>query len=160
MGRLPLEFVAAAKAAGHFLTTGLPLVVAAPLLGLMLNLDVAAFPALMLAMLAGAPALSFLGIIGAAGLTVGIRRGGLLASLLVLRFLYPRADFRRKRGAGSAFRLPGRRCRAEPRAAWGRHAGELRSRTGRGGGCAARQSPLMRGKMAGGRALPSLQATR
>jgi len=88
MGRLPLEFVAAAKATGHFLTTGLPLVVAAPLLGLMLNLEVSAFPALMLAMLAGAPALSFLGVIGAA-LTVGIRRGGLLASLLVLPFYIP-----------------------------------------------------------------------
>lgn len=88
MGRLPLEFVAAAKAISHFLTTGLPLVVAAPLLGLMLNLEVSAFPALMLAMLVGAPALSFLGVIGAA-LTVGIRRGGLLASLLVLPFYIP-----------------------------------------------------------------------
>jgi len=88
MGRVPLELVVAAKAIGHFLTTGLPLVIAAPLLGLMLNLDVAAFPALMLAMLVGAPALSFLGVIGA-GLTVGVRRGGLLASLLVLPFYLP-----------------------------------------------------------------------
>ncbi|MDO8837712.1 MAG: heme exporter protein CcmB [Parvibaculum sp.] len=97
MGRLPLELVVVAKAVGHFLTTGLPLVVAAPLLGLMLNLEVAAFPALMLAMLVGAPALSFLGVIGA-GLTVGIRRGGLLASLLVLPFYIPVLIF----GVGAA----------------------------------------------------------
>ena len=97
MGRLPLELVVVSKAIGHFLTTGLPLVVAAPLLGLMLNLELAAFPALMLAMLVGAPALSFLGIIGA-GLTVGIRRGGLLASLLVLPFYIPVLIF----GVGAA----------------------------------------------------------
>jgi len=88
MGALPLELVAVAKALGHWLTTGLPLVVVAPVLGLLLNLPVASFPALLLAMLAGTPALSFLGAIGAA-LTVGVRRGGLLASLLVLPFYIP-----------------------------------------------------------------------
>lgn len=97
MGVLPLELVAAAKALGHWLTTGLPLVVAAPLLGLLLNLPVASFPALLLAMLVGTPALSFLGAIGAA-LTVGVRRGGLLASLLVLPFYIPVLIF----GVGAA----------------------------------------------------------
>jgi heme exporter protein B len=88
MGGLPLELTACAKAVAHWLTTGLPLVVAAPLLGLLLNLDVENFPPLLLAMLAGTPALSFLGAIGAA-LTVSVRRGGLLASLLVLPFYIP-----------------------------------------------------------------------
>lgn len=97
MGVLPLELVAVAKALGHWLTTGLPLVVAAPLLGLLLNLPVASFPALLLAMLVGTPALSFLGAIGAA-LTVGVRRGGLLASLLVLPFYIPVLIF----GVGAA----------------------------------------------------------
>ncbi|MDO9128024.1 MAG: heme exporter protein CcmB [Parvibaculum sp.] len=97
MGALPLELVAVAKALGHWLTTGLPLVVAAPVLGLLLNLPVASFPALLLAMLAGTPALSFLGAIGAA-LTVGVRRGGLLASLLVLPFYIPVLIF----GVGAA----------------------------------------------------------
>ncbi|ABS63025.1 heme exporter protein CcmB [Parvibaculum lavamentivorans DS-1] len=96
-GSLPLELVAVAKALGHWLTTGLPLVVAAPLLGLLLNLPADAFPQLLLAMLVGTPALSFLGAIGAA-LTVGIRRGGLLASLLVLPFYIPVLIF----GVGAA----------------------------------------------------------
>ncbi|MGB5093393.1 MAG: heme exporter protein CcmB [Parvibaculum sp.] len=96
-GDLPLEMVVVAKALSHWLTTGLPLVVAAPLLGLLLNLDVAAFPPLMFAMLIGAPALSFLGTIGAA-LTVGVRRGGLLASLLVMPLYIPVLIF----GVGAA----------------------------------------------------------
>lgn len=96
-GPLPFELVAVAKALSHWLTTGLPLVVAAPVLGLLLNLPVAAFPALMLAMLVGTPALSFMGAIGAA-LTVGVRRGGLLASLLVLPFYIPVLIF----GVGAA----------------------------------------------------------
>lgn len=94
---LPLELVAAAKAISHWLTTGLPLVVAAPLLGLLLNLDIAAFRPLILAMLVGTPALSFLGAIGAA-LTVSVRRGGLLASLLVIPFYIPVLIF----GVGAA----------------------------------------------------------
>lgn len=96
-GSLPLELVAAAKALSHWLTTGLPLVVAAPLLGLLLNLDAGAFGPLVLAMLIGTPALSFLGAIGAA-LTVSVRRGGLLASLLVIPFYIPVLIF----GVGAA----------------------------------------------------------
>ena len=85
---LPLEALVLAKTIGHWITTGLPLVLASPLMGLMLNLDPVHFPMLMLTMLIGSPALSLLGAIGA-GLTVGIRRGGLLISLLVLPFYVP-----------------------------------------------------------------------
>jgi len=88
MGELPLELVAFAKTLAHWLSTSLPLVLAAPLFGLLLNLDKASYGPMLLAALVGTPALSFLGGIGAA-LTVGIRRGGLLASLLVLPFHIP-----------------------------------------------------------------------
>ena len=99
-GPLPLELVTAAKALAHWLTCAVPLVLATPLLGLMLNLDLAAHGMLMLAMLAGTPALSFLGTIGAA-LTLGIRRGGLLLSLLILPLYIPTLIF--GVGAVSAF---------------------------------------------------------
>ncbi len=88
MGTLPLELVVLAKALGHWLTTGLPLIVAAPLLGLLLNLPLAGMGPLMLAMAIGSPALSLLGVVGAA-LAVGVRRGGLLISLLVLPLYVP-----------------------------------------------------------------------
>jgi len=88
MGGLPLELVVLAKALGHWLTTGLPLIVAAPLLGLLLNLPLEGMGPLMLAMAIGSPALSLLGAVGAA-LAVGVRRGGLLISLLVLPFYVP-----------------------------------------------------------------------
>jgi heme exporter protein B len=105
MGGLPLELTACAKAISHWLTTGLPLVVAAPLLGLLLNLEVAHFKTLVVAMLVGTPALSFLGAIGAA-LTVSVRRGGLLASLLVLPFYIPVLIFG-VAAAGGAAATPG-----------------------------------------------------
>jgi heme exporter protein B len=73
------------------------MLVAAPLLGLLLNLPVNVFPPLILSMAIGTPALSFLGAIGAA-LTVGVRRGGLLASLLVVPFYVPVLIF----GVGAA----------------------------------------------------------
>lgn len=84
----PLELAVLAKAVSHWLTTGLPLVVAAPILGLMLNLPLDGMLPLMGAMLIGSPALSLLGAVGAA-LAVGVRRGGLLISLLVLPFYVP-----------------------------------------------------------------------
>ncbi len=80
---LPLEAIAATKALAHWLTTGLPLVIAAPILALTLHLPAQAYTTLILSLLIGTPALSFLGTIGAA-LTIGIKRGGLLLSLLVL----------------------------------------------------------------------------
>ncbi|MEX3014977.1 heme exporter protein CcmB [Gymnodinialimonas hymeniacidonis] len=85
---LPLEALAALKALAHWITTGLPLVVAAPLLGLILNLPGPAYVPLLASLLAGTPALSAIGTFGAA-LTVGIKRGGLLLSLLVLPLYVP-----------------------------------------------------------------------
>ena len=88
MAPVPLELALAAKALAHWLSTGLPLVVAAPLLGLLLNLDPAATGAVALTLAAGTPALTFIGLIGAA-LTVALRRGGLLLAILVLPLTIP-----------------------------------------------------------------------
>lgn len=85
---LPLEVVVAVKALAHWLTTGIPLALLAPVLGILLNLDIAAYGVLVLTMLAGTPAISFLGSIGAA-LTLRARRGGLLLALLVLPLYVP-----------------------------------------------------------------------
>jgi heme exporter protein B len=88
MARTPLELAVLAKALAHWLTTGLPLVIASPLLGFLLNLDPAATGAVALTLLAGTPALTFIGLIGAA-LTVALRRGGLLIAVLVLPLTVP-----------------------------------------------------------------------
>ena len=88
MARVPLELAVAVKAIAHWLTTGLPLVAAAPLLGLLLNLDPKATGAVALTLLAGTPALTFIGLIGAA-LTVALRRGGLLLAVLILPLTVP-----------------------------------------------------------------------
>jgi len=86
--RVPLELAVSAKALAHWLTTGLPIVIAAPLLGLLLNLDPKATGAVAVTLLAGTPALTFIGLIGAA-LTVAVRRGGLLLTILVLPLTIP-----------------------------------------------------------------------
>jgi heme exporter protein B len=86
--RVPLELAVAAKALAHWLTTGLPLVIAAPLLGLLLNLDPKATGAIALTLLAGTPALTFIGLVAAA-VTVALRRGGLLLAILVLPLTVP-----------------------------------------------------------------------
>lgn len=88
MGRAPLELAVAAKALAHWLTTGLPLVIATPVLALFLNLEPAATGAVMLTLLIGTPALTFIGLIGAA-LAVVLRRGGLLLPVLVLPLTVP-----------------------------------------------------------------------
>jgi heme exporter protein B len=98
---LPLEGVVALKALAHWLTTGLPLVAVAPLLAVTLSLPPPAFPWLVGALLAGTPALSFLGAIGAA-VTVGIRRGGLLLSILVLPLYLPTLIFGARAVAAAA----------------------------------------------------------
>ena len=85
---LPLEGAVAVKAAAHWITTGLPLGVAAPLFGMLLHLPAQAVPYLLISLLIGTPALSMLGAFGAA-ITVGLRRGGLLLSLLVLPLYVP-----------------------------------------------------------------------
>ena len=88
----PLEAVAALKALAHWLITALPLVLAAPLLGLMLHLPAPGQPWLVISLLAGTPALSAIGSFGAA-LTVGLKRGGLLLSLIVLPLYVPTLIF-------------------------------------------------------------------
>jgi heme exporter protein B len=85
---LPLELVTLAKALAHWLSVGLPLAIAAPLLGILLNIAPAAIPLLMLAMVFGSLALSLLAAIGGA-ITAGLRRGGLLVSLLILPLYVP-----------------------------------------------------------------------
>jgi heme exporter protein B len=88
MGGMPLELAVATKAIAHWITTGLPLVIIAPLLGLMLNVELHAVGWLVLTLAAGTPALTFLGLIGAA-LSVALRRGGLLLAVLVLPLTVP-----------------------------------------------------------------------
>ena len=85
---LPLELVVLAKVAAHWLTTGLPLMLTAPFLALLLGMDAAAIPALVPALLLGTPTLSLIGAIGAA-LTLGARRGGVLLPLLILPLYVP-----------------------------------------------------------------------
>lgn len=93
---LPLEATVLAKCLAHWLTTGLPLTLAAPVLALMLNMPASGYGALTLSLLIGSPIFSLVGAIGAA-LTAGLRRGGLLLSLLVLPLFIPAVIF----GAGA-----------------------------------------------------------
>jgi heme exporter protein B len=87
-GTLPLEIVSMVKALAHWLAVALPLSLATPLLGLLLNLDVAAMPMLCLSMVLGSLGLSALASIAGA-ITAGLRRGGLVVPLLVLPLYVP-----------------------------------------------------------------------
>lgn len=89
---LGLTGIVSAKILAHWLATITPLIVAAPVLAMLLNLPEAGFYYLVLSLLIGSPALSLLGAIGAA-LTVSIRRGGVLMSLLVLPLYIPTLIF-------------------------------------------------------------------
>lgn len=89
---LPLSGSVVAKSAAHWVTTGLPLTLIAVPLGLFLNLPVSAYLWVFASLGVGTPALSFIGAFGAA-LTVGIKRGGLLLSLLVLPLYIPTLIF-------------------------------------------------------------------
>ena len=84
----PLESVVLAKCLAHWLTTGLPVVIVAPLLGLMMQMDASSLTPLVAALALGTPTLSLVGAIGAA-LVLGARRGGVLISLLVLPLYVP-----------------------------------------------------------------------
>jgi heme exporter protein B len=84
----PLEIVVLAKCLGHWLATGLPLVIAAPVLGLLLGVEPAGLGAVTLTLLVGSPGLTLIGAIGAALLTA-LGRGGLLVAVLVLPFTIP-----------------------------------------------------------------------
>jgi heme exporter protein B len=88
MARPPLELVVVTKSLAHWVTTGLPLVVASPVLGLFLNLEPAALSATVLTLLIGTPALTFIGLVGAA-LATALRRGGMLLPVLVLPLTVP-----------------------------------------------------------------------
>ena len=88
LGALPLELVVLAKTVAHWLTTGLPLAAAAPILALLLNMSADGLVILIVSLLLGTPILSLIGAVGAA-LTVSLRRGGALIALLVLPLYVP-----------------------------------------------------------------------
>lgn len=88
LGPLPLEMVVLAKVLAHWLTTGLPLIIAAPALAILLNMSTQGFAVLIISLLLGTPILSLIGSVGAA-LTVGLKRDGVLISLLVLPLYVP-----------------------------------------------------------------------
>jgi heme exporter protein B len=89
---LPLEALVSLKALAHWITTGLPLVLVAPALGVLLSLPAEGYLWILVSLALGTPALSVIGTFGAA-LTVGIKRGGLLLSLLVLPLYVPTLIF-------------------------------------------------------------------
>ncbi len=88
LSSMPLSIVVLAKVAAHWLTTGLPLIVAAPVLAVLLQLDVQAYGALLAALALATPSLSLIGAVGAA-LVLGARRGGVLLALLILPLYIP-----------------------------------------------------------------------
>ncbi|WP_319823862.1 heme exporter protein CcmB [Thalassovita sp.] len=89
---VPMEAAVTIKALAHWLTTGLPLVISAPVFGMLLNLPGPGYGPMVISLVLGTPALSVIGTFGAA-LTVGIKRGGLLLSLLVLPLYVPTLIF-------------------------------------------------------------------
>ncbi|MDJ0822568.1 MAG: heme exporter protein CcmB [Paracoccaceae bacterium] len=89
---LPMEGIVSIKALAHWITTGLPLVLAAPVLGVLLSLPPDGYLWVLVSLALGTPALSVIGTFGAA-LTVGLKRGGLLMSLLVLPLYVPTLIF-------------------------------------------------------------------
>ena len=100
---IPLEGVAAVKALAHWITTGLPLTLAAPVFGVLLQLPAGGHGWLVVSLAIGTPALSVIGTFGAA-LTFAIKRGGLLLSLIVLPLYVPTLIFGAevvRRGSGS-----------------------------------------------------------
>ncbi|KJS35113.1 MAG: heme transporter [Rhodospirillaceae bacterium BRH_c57] len=88
MAPMPLSVIVLGKVAAHWLTTGLPLILAAPVLAVLLNMNSEGFGVLIAAMAVGTPTLSLIGAVGAA-LVLGARRGGVLLSLLVLPLYIP-----------------------------------------------------------------------
>jgi len=88
LSSMPLSLVVLAKVAAHWLTTGLPLIIAAPVLAVLLQLDIHAYGALLAALALATPSLSLIGAVGAA-LVLGARRGGVLLALLILPLYIP-----------------------------------------------------------------------
>ncbi len=89
---MPLELAVLAKTLAHWLTTGLPVIAATPLIALLYNMDSTGLPVMLLAMALGTPSLSLVGAVGAA-LALGARRGGVLIPLLVLPLYVPALIF-------------------------------------------------------------------
>jgi heme exporter protein B len=106
---MPLTLLLATKALAHWLVTGLPLSLAAPLLGLMLAIEPQAMLPLTISLLIGTPALTLIGLVGAS-LTVSLKRGGLLLSILVLPLAIPTLIFGatvvKEAAAGRAYETP------------------------------------------------------
>ncbi|MDK4705830.1 heme exporter protein CcmB [Rhizobium sp. CNPSo 4062] len=88
MQETPLVLTVFIKCAAHWVATGLPLVIASPLLGLFMNMNKTAIAATALTLLVGSPAITFIGAVGAA-VAVALPRGGLLVSILVLPLTIP-----------------------------------------------------------------------
>ncbi|MTD42503.1 heme exporter protein CcmB [Erwinia sp. CPCC 100877] len=102
---LPLPAVVLAKVGAHWVVTGLPLLLLSPLAAMLLGLDFHHWQVMALTLLLGTPTLSFLGAIGV-GLTVGLRRGGVLLSLLVLPLTIPLLIFATAALDAAAMNLP------------------------------------------------------
>jgi heme exporter protein B len=96
LGPLPLESIASAKIAAHWLTTGLPLTIVSPIIALLFSLPDQGYGVLVAALAIGTPAVSAIGAIGAS-LTISIRRGGLILPFIVMPLLAPVVIF----GAGA-----------------------------------------------------------
>ncbi len=88
LGDYPVALLVFVKALAHWVATGLPLVLATPVFGLMMNMEPAAIGAVMATLLVGTPAITFIGAMGAA-VTVTLARGGLLIAILVLPLVIP-----------------------------------------------------------------------
>ncbi|HLG85806.1 MAG TPA: heme exporter protein CcmB [Alphaproteobacteria bacterium] len=104
---MPLELAVLAKVTAHWATTGLPLIIVAPLLGLMMRLDAGSYAALEISLLLGTPTLSLIGAVGAA-VTLGARRGGALLAILVLPLYVPVLIFATSAVGAVAEGLPAR----------------------------------------------------
>ncbi len=106
---LPMEGIVTIKALAHWITTGLPLVLAAPALGVLLSLPPSGYLWVLVSLALGTPALSVIGTFGAA-LTGGLKRGGLLLSILVLPLYVPTlifgAEVARRGAEGLAVQTP------------------------------------------------------
>lgn len=102
---VPLSLVVLAKIAAHWVVSGLPLLIISPLIAMLFGLSTAEWQVLALTLLMGTPTLSFIGAIGV-GLTVGLRRGGVLLSLLVLPLMIPLLIFATAAVGAAQMQLP------------------------------------------------------
>jgi heme exporter protein B len=102
---MPLEFVVAGKVIAHWLVSALPLIVASPILAVLLSMTPGAWWTTVVALVVGTPALAAFGAIGAA-VTVGLRRGGLIAPVLILPISVPVLIFGAAAAGGTGGNVP------------------------------------------------------